>query len=68
MHSAVREALAGRVGPQIRAWLVALAVQLLLVNALASLGALGSSLPAVTPAATVRGGLVFGAGMVMARG
>jgi uncharacterized protein len=68
MHSAVREAITGRRGRQVRAYLLALGVLLLTVNALAALGVLTLSLPPVTPAATIVGGLVFGLGMVMAKG
>ena len=68
MHSAVREAIAGRRGSQVRAYLVALGFLLLTVNALAAFGVLTISLPPVTPAAAVVGGLIFGLGMVMAKG
>lgn len=68
MHSALREGLAGGAGPQTRAYLMALALQLILVNGLAALGALVVPLPPVTPVATVVGGLIFGAGMVAAKG
>lgn len=68
MHSAAREALAGTRGPQLRAYLVALGVSLLGVNGLAVVGAIATALPPVTPLATVVGGLVFGLGMVAAKG
>ena len=68
MHSAVREAIAGRRGPQVRAYALALGVLLLTVNALAAFGVLTLSLPPVAPAATIIGGLVFGVGMVMGKG
>jgi hypothetical protein len=68
MHSTLREALEGRAGHQVRAYLVALGVQLGLVNGLAALGAITVSLPPVTPVAALAGGLVFGAGMVLAKG
>lgn len=68
MHSALREVLTGRAGAQVSAYLVALGVQLGFVNVLAALGAVTVSLPTVTPAAALSGGLVFGAGMVLAKG
>ncbi len=48
--------------------LLALGVLLLTVNALGALGIFTPSLPAVAPAAAVAGGLILGAGMVMAKG
>lgn len=68
MHSAMREALAGRAGPQVCAWTMALGVQLLLVNALAGVGAFAVVVPPVMPVAAIVGGAVFGAGMVLAKG
>ena len=68
MHSAIREVVAGTPERQVRAYLVALAFLLVTVNGLAAFGALTLSLPPVTPAAAVIGGLIFGLGMVMARG
>ena len=68
MHSAVREVVAGTPGRQVRAYLVALGFLLVTVNGLAASGALTLSLPPVTPAAAVIGGLIFGLGMVMAKG
>lgn len=68
MHSAFRELVAGRPGRMMRAYLVALATQLVVVNALAALGWLVTPFPPVTVAATAVGGLVFGAGMVLAKG
>lgn len=68
MHSAVREALAGRRGPQVRAYLAALGFLLLTVNGLAAFGVLTLSLPEVTPAASIVGGVMFGVGMVAGKG
>ena len=68
MHSGVREALAGTRGGQVRAYLMGLGFLLLTVNGLAAFGVLGLSLPPVTPAAAIVGGLVFGMGMVAAKG
>lgn len=68
MHSAFRELVAGRPGRMMRAFLLALATQLIVVNALTELGWLVTPFPAVTLVATVLGGLVFGTGMVLAKG
>jgi uncharacterized protein len=68
MHSAVREALAGRRGPQVRAYLTALGFLLLTVNGLAAFGVLTLSLPEVIPAASIVGGVMFGVGMVAGKG
>jgi len=68
MHSAVREVLARRPGGQVRAWATALAFQLVLVNGLAAAGALTIVLPPALPVAATVGGVVFGAGMVLAKG
>ena len=68
MHSAVREALGGERGSQVRAYLVALGFLLLTVNALVAVGLLAVALPPVTPVAATTGGLVFGVGMVVGKG
>jgi hypothetical protein len=68
MHSALREILPWWPGPQIRAYLLALAVQLAVVNLIAGLGWLEIPLPPVTPVASLAGGLVFGIGMVLDKG
>ncbi len=68
MHSAVREALEHRTGPSLRAYLLALAVQLALVNTLSGLGWLRLSFPPVAPLAAVVGGFLFGVGMVLTKG
>jgi uncharacterized membrane protein YedE/YeeE len=68
MHSAVREAIVGSRGRQVRAYLLALGFLLFTVNALAGFGVLTLSLPPVTPASSIVGGLIFGLGMVMAKG
>lgn len=68
MHSALREITNRRPGPSLRAYLLALAVQLAVVNALGILGWLEIPFPAVALAATSVGGLVFGVGMVLAKG
>ncbi len=68
MHSALRELVARRPGPNLRAYLVALAVQLLVVNGLASLGWLAVPIPPVAMIGAAFGGLVFGTGMVLAKG
>jgi hypothetical protein len=56
MHSALRETVTRRPGSVLRAYLLALAVQLALVNALGNIGWLPISFPAVTVATTVVGG------------
>lgn len=68
MHSAMREAIGGTRGRQVRAYLLALGVLLLTVNALASSGIITLALPPVTPTATIVGGLLFGVGMVAGKG
>ncbi len=68
MHSAAREALAGRPGPSLAAYLVALAVQLALVNALGVLGVLRVQPPPLSVTAALLGGLVFGVGMILGKG
>ncbi len=68
MHSALREIVDRRPGPSIRTYLLALAIQLALVNGLAGIGWLQISFPPVTVAATAVGGLMFGVGMVLAKG
>src|SRR5262249_43825321 len=68
MHSAVREVIAGARERQVRAYLLALGFLLLTVNALADSRLLTLALPPVMPAASIVGGLIFGLGMVMAKG
>lgn len=68
MHSAFREALAGQPGPSVRAYLLALGVQLLVVNSLAGWGVVSVPIPQLELAAAGLGGLVFGAGMVLGKG
>ena len=68
MHSAVREAIGGTLGAQVRAYLMALGFLLLTVNGLAAFGVLTLSLPPVTPAGAIVGGLLFGVGMVAGKG
>jgi len=68
MHSALREIAARRPGRSVRAYLVALAVQLLAVNALAGLGWLVVPIPPVAAVGAALGGLIFGIGMVLAQG
>jgi uncharacterized membrane protein YedE/YeeE len=68
MHSALREIVNRRPGSSLRAYLLALAVQLALVNALGMIGWLEIPFPAVTMAATAVGGLAFGIGMVLGKG
>jgi uncharacterized membrane protein YedE/YeeE len=68
MHSALREALSRRPGHSLRAYLVALALQLGFVNALADLQLLQVPLPPVTWVAAAAGGFIFGVGMVLGKG
>ena len=68
MHSALREVFARRPGPSLRAYLLALAVQLVIVNALGELGWIEIPMPPVAVLAALVGGLVFGVGMVVAKG
>jgi uncharacterized membrane protein YedE/YeeE len=67
MHSAFRESLAGKPGASVRAYLLALGVQMAAVNSLAGLG-LTVPIPPVDLAPALFGGLVFGVGMVLAKG
>lgn len=68
MHSALREAVAGRPDHNVRAYLLALAIQAAAVNGVASLGWLVIVPPPVAPAATLVGGVLFGLGMVLGKG
>lgn len=68
MHSALREIVNRRPGSSLRAYLLALAVQLALINMLGIVGWLEIPFPPVTVAATTVGGLVFGVGMVLGKG
>jgi hypothetical protein len=68
MQSALREIVNRRPGSSLRAYLLALAVQLALVNTLGMIGWLEIPFPAVTVAATAVGGLAFGIGMVLGKG
>ena len=68
MHSALREAVEGRRGWNVQAYLLALAIQLVVVNALGGLGWLFVPVPPVAAAAAAVGGLIFGIGMVLAKG
>jgi uncharacterized membrane protein YedE/YeeE len=68
MHSALRGAVCGRVDPSLPAYLLALAVQLAGVNALAGAGRITVALPPVELGGAVVGGLMFGIGMVLAKG
>jgi uncharacterized membrane protein YedE/YeeE len=68
MHSALRAAVGRRIDPSLPAYLLALAVQMVGVNALASAGWLTVPLPPVGLGGAVAGGAIFGAGMVLAKG
>ncbi len=68
MHSALREVVERRQGSNVQAYLLALAIQLVAVNLLAGLGWLSVPLPPVALVAAALGGLIFGVGMVLAKG
>ena len=68
MHSALREALSRPPGHVVRAYLMALAIQLGIVNALADLHLLRVSFPPVAGVAAALGGIIFGVGMVLGKG
>lgn len=68
IHSAFREAAARTPGPALRAYGVALALQMLVLYALQAAGTLVVPLPPVHAAGAAVGGLVFGFGMILARG
>ena len=68
MHSALREVVGRRPGPSLRAYLVALAVQLAVVNTLGAFGWLAIPFPGVALAGAAIGGLIFGVGMVLGKG
>lgn len=68
MHSALREVVEGRRGSNVQAYLLALAIQLVVVNALGGLGWLSVPAPPVAAVAAAIGGLIFGIGMVLAKG
>lgn len=68
MHSALREVLKRRPGRSVRAYLVALAIQLGIVNALADLHLLHVPIPPVAGIAAALGGVIFGVGMVLSKG
>lgn len=68
MYSAMRDILARRAGPSLQIWLLALAVQLLVVNTLIAAGIVSAPLPSAALAAASVGGITFGVGMVLAKG
>jgi uncharacterized membrane protein YedE/YeeE len=68
MHSALREVVTRRPGPSFRIYLVALAIQLVVVNALGAFGWLEIPYPAVAIVAASVGGMLFGIGMVLGKG
>lgn len=68
MHAALREVVEGRRGWNVHAYLLALAIQVVVVNALGGLGWLSVPAPPVAAVAAAIGGLIFGIGMVLAKG
>jgi uncharacterized protein len=67
-NSGFRDVLLVRDGTLLRAWALAVVVQLVGVTALSSLGLLPVTVPPFWWAANIVGGLVFGVGMVLAGG
>lgn len=68
MHSGFRRILRGEPSSSFLAYLLALALQLFLVNALAEGQLLVVPVPSLTWLAAIIGGLTFGYGMVLAKG
>mgnify|MGYP001605554289 FL=1 len=68
MHSAFRQVLKAERSSSFLAYLLALGCQLVLVNALAEARFLVVPVPPLTWLAAVVGGLMFGFGMVWAKG
>lgn len=68
MHSALQEALSRQAGHSARAYLLALAVQLAIVNALGHSHLLLVPVPPVAGVAAALGGVIFGVGMVLSKG
>jgi len=68
MHSGFRQVLRGEPSASFVAYLLALGCQLVLVNTLAGTRLLVVPIPPLTWLAAVVGGLIFGFGMVWAKG
>lgn len=68
MHSAFRQLLKGERSSSFLAYLLALGSQLLLVNILAASQLLVVPVPPLTWLAATVGGLIFGFGMIWAKG
>lgn len=68
MHSGFRQVLGGKPSPSFLAYLVALAAQMVIVNALAEHHFIQVPIVPLAWAAAVIGGLTFGFGMAWARG
>lgn len=68
MHSGFRQILEGRLTSSLPAYLLALGSQLVLVNALSESQVLFVPIPPLTWLAAIMGGVIFGFGMVWARG
>lgn len=68
MLSAFLEAITGRAPDMLRAYLLAVVIQMVAVNALAHYGYLHTAVRPFFGLATVAGGFVFGLGMVLAMG
>jgi hypothetical protein len=68
MLSAFYEVVTGREPEMLRAYLLAVLIQMIGVNAMAEFGLLHASIPLFIGAATVIGGFIFGIGMVLSMG
>ncbi len=68
MHSAFRQVIKAERSSSFLAYLLALGCQLVLVNALAEARLLVVPIPPLTWLAAVVGGLIFGFGMIWAKG
>jgi len=68
MHSGFRQTLGGEPSSSFLAYLLALGCQLLLVNSLAAAHLVVVPVPPLTWLAAIIGGLMFGFGMVWAKG
>lgn len=68
MHSGFRQALRGAPSASFLAYLLALAAQMVVVNALAESHLIRLPTVPLAWAAAILGGLTFGAGMVLAKG
>lgn len=68
MHSGFRQILRGEPSSSFLAYLLALGFQMILVNALAARQFIVGPIPPLTWVAAIVGGLIFGFGMIWAKG